>query len=136
MADVPREKIAFIGRLTSAALVMLLWSIRLPSFPVVVPVLNKTIPLPYPGMFGIICEPLSVQYFTVLLDASLIKRMVDVPTVADVLALDMVRLTDEPVAFTLPSMVTLSAPFRSIRGVARLPLMLSPVVVGYIFMDV
>ena len=58
------------------------------------------------------------------------KRMVEVSAVADVLVFVMARSFELPVAFTLPSMVTLSAPFRSISGVARLPLMLSMVAVG------
>ena len=117
---------AFIGRLASAALVMLLLSIVLLSFPVVpVVVLKNTIPAA-----ASVDEPFMLQYFTVLPVASLINLMVDVPAVAKVLVLVMVRSFVEPVASTLPSMVTLSAPFRLISGVARLPLMDNPEMVG------
>ena len=136
MADVPSEKIAFKGRLASAEFVILLLSIRLPSFPVLVPVLKKTIPLPVVALFATISEPLSVQYLTVFVLASFIKRIVEVPAVVNVLVFVITRLFVLPVAFTLPSMVTLSAPFRSIKGVARFPLIESPVTVGWIFTEV
>ena len=59
------------------------------------------------------------------------KRMVEVPAMATALVLLMVRLLSLPVAFTRPSMITLSAPFRLIREpAATAPEMLSPVVVG------
>ena len=124
--EVPNEKIALIGRLTSAAFVILLLLIVFPSLPVdPVVVLKCTTP---PVVF--VEEPLMVQYFTRLAVASLMNRMVEVPDTAEVLSFEMVRSFVEPVAFTLPSMVTLSAPFRSIRGEARLPFIVSPVVVG------
>ena len=56
--------------------------------------------------------------------------MVEVPSVEVVLMFVITRSFAEPVAFTLPSMVTLSAPFRSMRGAARFPLTDNPVVVG------
>lgn len=63
--------------------------------------------------------------------------MVEVPLEFDVLELEIVRLLILPVAFTRPSMVTLSAPFRLIRGLSmavpdppKLPDMVNPVVVG------
>ena len=130
MADVPSEKTALMGRFASAALVILLLSIKLPSLPVDVPVLKKMIPLPVVGLFETISEPFIVQYLTVLLLASLINRIVEVPAVAEVLVLVMTRSFVLPVAFTLPSMVTLSAPFKSIKGVVRLPVTESPVTVG------
>ena len=98
----------------------------LASFPVPVPaVLKKMIPVD-----ASVDEPLILQYFMRSLDASLINRIVEVPADEEVLVFDMVRSLAEPTAFTLPSMVTLSAPFRSMRGVSRLPVILSPVTVG------
>ena len=116
---------AFSGRLASAAQVISLWVMVLLSLPVVVAVLKNTIPAA-----ASVEEPFSVQYFTVLLEASAKKRMVDVPAVATALVLVMVKLLVLPVAFTLPSMVTLSAPLRLIKGAASAPEMLNPVVVG------
>ena len=124
--EVPNEKIALIGRLASAALVILLSSIVFPLFPDVSVVVLK---FRMPPVASVV-EPLIVQYFTTLDVASLMKRMVEVPAVDAVLLLVIIRSFVLPVAFTLPSMVTLSAPFRSIRGEARLPFIVSPVVVG------
>ena len=117
---------AFKGLLASDALVMLLLSMRFPSFPVpVLAVLKFRMP---PA--GSVVDPLIVQYFTVLEVASLINRMVEVPAVEAVLVLVITRSLDEPDALTLPSMVTLSAPLRSIRGIALVPVTLMPVRVG------
>ena len=123
---VPLEKIALKGRLASAEFVMSLLSMVFPSLPVVPVVELKNSMPPYWGVE----EPLRMQYLTVFVHASLMKRMVDVELVTDELELLITRSLADPVAFTLPSMVTLSAPFRSISGVARLPEMDSPVVVG------
>ena len=68
-------------------------------------------------------EPRIVDLLTVLLVAPLIKRIVEVPIVADAVVLEIVRLL--PPAFK-PSMVTLSAPLRSISG---LPAVVAPVIV-------
>ena len=115
-----------MGRLASAAQVMSLWSMVLASLPVPVPaVLKKIIPAE-----ASVDEPFILQYCIRSLDASLMKRMVEVPAVEDRLVFVMTRSFALPVAFTLPSMVTLSAPFRSMSGVARLPEILSPVTVG------
>lgn len=75
-------------------------------------------------------DPFRVLYLTVLLLASLMNRMVEVPAVNDALVLVMTRSAVLPVAFTLPSMVTLSAPLRSITGVDRLPVIDKPLTVG------
>jgi hypothetical protein len=75
-------------------------------------------------------EPFKLQYWIVLVLASPIKHMVEVPAVDEVLVFVMVKLFVLPVAFTLPSMVTLSAPFRLIKGEANAPEILNPVVVG------
>ena len=58
--------------------------------------------------------------------------MVQVPAVEELLVFEMVRSFVVPVALTLPSMVTLSAPFKSRRGAATFPLMERPLEVGYI----
>ena len=126
LPSVPFEYIALMGRLASMALVMSLLSIVFALFPVPVPaVLKKMIPAAVS-----VDDPFMVEYLTVLLQASLMKRMVEVPDVDNVLVLLMTRSFVLPVAFTLPSMVTLSAPFRSMSGNARLPVILSPVTVG------
>ena len=77
-------------------------------------------------------EPLIAQYFTVLLQASLMKRMAETPPVIDavVLLFVMTRSRVLPVAFTLPSIVTLVAPFKFINGAKRFPLTDNPVTVG------
>ena len=116
---------AFSGRLASAAQVMSLLVMVLLSLPVVVAVLKNTIPAA-----ASVVEPFSVQYFIVLELASAINRMVEVPAVATALVLEMVKLLVLPVAFTLPSMVTLSAPLRLINGAANAPVILNPVAVG------
>ena len=105
--------------------------LRLPVLPEVEP--KKMMPDPELGV-----EALMVQYFTVLLQAPLIKRMAEIPADTDVavLVFVMTRSFVLPVALTLPSMVTLSAPLRSMRGKARLPLIVSPVFVGYMFTEV
>ena len=112
---------AFNG-LLPPALVILLLSIRLPSFPVgsvtTLDVLKKMIPLPAVALFATISEPLIVQYSTVLAEASLINRMVEVPALADVLRFEIVS---ELLPLFNPLMVTLSAPLRSISGFATEP---------------
>ena len=122
---VPNAYTTFKGLLASAAQVISLLVIMLLSLPVVVAVLKNTIPAE-----ASVDEPFNVQYCTALLVASAIKRMVEVPAVATALVLEMVKLLVLPSAFTLPSMVTLSAPLRLINGVAKAPDMLNPVVVG------
>ena len=67
---------------------------------------------------ALVLEPVTVQFFIVLPVAPLIKRMVEVPAVADVLKLEMVRVF--PPVFN-PSRVTLSAPFNEISGRAAVP---------------
>ena len=124
---VPYEKMAYFGRFT--ALVMLLWSMILLSFPVAIPVEKKRSP-PASGNAKEREDPLRLQYLTVLLQASLMNLIVDVPLVVELFVFETVRSFEDPVAFTLPSMVTLSAPFRSINGAARFPLTDKPVTVG------
>lgn len=53
--------------------------------------------------------------------------MVDALAVA---VLEMVKSFIDPVPPTRPSMLTASAPFKSISGAARFPLMIRPVTVG------
>jgi hypothetical protein len=75
-------------------------------------------------------DPFIVQYFIVLPVASLANLIVDVSAAVEVLVLVIIMSFAAPLAFTLPSMVTLSAPFKSISGAAKLPLIVSPVIVG------
>ena len=77
-----------------------------------------------------VSEPFMVQYLIVLFDASLMNRNVEVFAVDDVLELMIAKSIDVPVAFTRPSMVTLSAPFKSISGAAMLPVIDFPELVG------
>ena len=126
LADVPIVYTAFTGLAASLAQVMSLLSMILLSLPVEpVVVLKKTMPAA-----ASMDDPFSVQYFTVLEVASLMNRMVEVPAVDTALVLLMSRLLPLPLAPTLPSMVTLSAPFRSMRGAASDPVMLSPAADG------
>ncbi len=90
----------------------------LPSFPVVVPVEKKMVPKVVK-----LLEPDIVQLVMVLLLASAINLMVEVPAVADAVVLEMVN--ELPPVFN-PSMVTLSAPFKLING---LPAVVAPVMV-------
>ena len=80
-----------------------------------------------------VSEPFTRQYFTVLFVASFIKRMVAVVGAPEILVFEITRSLIEPLAFTRPSIVTLSAPSKSISGVGIFPIMLSPVEVGYMF---
>jgi hypothetical protein len=75
-------------------------------------------------------DPIILQFVTELLDASLINRMVEVPEVAEALAFIMVRSFPAFNPFILPFMVTFLAPFKSMSGAARVPLMYNPVNVG------
>ena len=68
-------------------------------------------------------EPRTVAFVTVFSVAPLMKRIVEVPAVADAVVLEIVSAL--PSAFT-PSIVTLSAPFRSING---LPAVVAPEIV-------
>ena len=123
MFAAPPEYMAFMGRLASAEFVILLLSIRLP---VLAAVALKKITPPLPSVL----EPFTVQYLIVLLLAPLYSRIVLVPLVVELLVFVITRFFVEPAAFTLPSMVTLSAPFRSISGASRFPLMVFPDTVG------
>ena len=85
----------------------------LPSLPVVVPVEKNTTPF-----VTLVLEAEIVQLVIVLFEASAIKRIADVPAVAEVLRLLIV--TEFPAVFK-PSMVILSAPFKFIKGNATVP---------------
>ena len=99
--------------------VILLLESWLLSFPVVVPVENRTTAVAGVLVFGAqVVEPFNVQFLIVSFEASAIKRMVEVPAVEAVLVLIIV--SELPPVFN-PSMVTLSAPFKSISGAATLP---------------
>ena len=94
---------AFTGKLLPAGVMAQLEMVLL-SFPVVVPVEKNIVPV-----VAKVLEPDSVQLVMVLLLASLIKHMVEVPAVADAVVLDIVN--ELPPVFN-PLMVTLSAPFK------------------------
>ena len=126
LAGVPEEYMAATGRLASAALVMLLLSMVLALFPVVPDVVAMAIT----PEEELVVEPLRVQYLIVLEEASLTRRMVAVPAALELLVLLITMLLAAPVADTRPSMVTLTAPFRSISGAARFPVMEIPPTAG------
>ena len=88
---------------------MTLLSIRLVSLPVDVTVEKKIVPT-----VTAVPEPLIVQFLTVLLLASAINRIV--AAVVELLLLSIVSVPS-------PSIVTLLAPFKSIRFVVIAPLM-------------
>lgn len=81
------------------------------SFPVVVPVLKTIVPATVSRIE--VEEPRIVHLVTVLLDASAINRIVLVPVNAAPEVLESVR---EDPATNWPSIVTLSAPLKSING--------------------
>jgi hypothetical protein len=112
---VPTAEIPLTGRLLPAG-PMLFPEMVLLLLPVVVVVLKRTAAPAVPTVT--IDEPRIVQFFTTLLVAPLIKRMVLVPAVADVLAFENVN--EFPPEFS-PSTVTTSAPLKSISGKARFP---------------
>ena len=111
--------------------VIVLLSIVLLSFPVVVPVDKKMTPEAVA-----VSEPDIVQYFRIFDVASLINLNVEVPAIFEVLVFEIVRSFPIPKLFRLPSIVTLSAPFKSINGVLNEPLIVLPVTVGYIETEV
>src|SRR4051794_1089438 len=108
-AEVPWEKIALTGRFDPAEVIALPVTV-FPSLPVVVPVEKKTVP-----RVMLVVDPWIVQFRTVLFVASAMKRIVEVLVKALVLALEIVN--EFPPALR-PSIVTLSAPFKSISGPA------------------
>ena len=76
-------------------------------------------------------DPRSLQYFIMLYVASFVNLIVEVLVPEEVLALLITRLTVLPPALTRPSIVTLSAPLRSMSGLLEIfPLMDNPEVVG------
>ena len=100
---VPQAKMALVGRLVPAA-VMLHEEMVLLSFPLPLPlVLKKMVPVPFP-----VEDPRIVQLVMVLLVASLMNLKV----AAEVLVLVLEKLRELPPEFK-PLMVTLSAPLRS-----------------------
>src|SRR5436190_9357646 len=85
---------------------------------------------PRPELAAAPVEPVIVEFVIVLLVASLTRRMVPAVDCCDVF--EMVRLL--PAVFS-PSIVTLSAPFRSIKAPAMLPV-IDRAPVGWIRIDV
>src|ERR1043166_3446070 len=103
---------AFAGKLPPWP-VMVQFEILSPTFPVVVPVLKKMVP-----NVAAVLEPAIVQFVTVSLDASLMNRIV-----LGVAATAVLTMKSEFDAELRPSIVTLSAPLRSINGPAMEPVM-------------
>ena len=118
----PFPKIAFVGRLAPAGPILLL-EIVLLSFPFVVfaSVLKKIV-APFVATDDE-TEPCRFEFVMVLLVAPPIKRIVEVPDVEEAVVFAIVR--EFPPAFK-PSIVTLSAPFKSIIGD---PAVVAPVIV-------
>ena len=100
---------------------MTLLSMTLLSLPLELPVEKKMVPTALP-----VPEPLIVQFLTVLLVASAIKRIV---------VADAAVLVFSIVSVPKPSIVTLSAPFKSIKFVLIAPLIVR-VPLGPIIIDV
>ena len=115
----PLPKMALVGRLAPAGPILLL-EMMLLSLPVVVTAsVEKKITAPLVAT-GIVPEPWILALVIVLRVAPPMKRMVEVPEVADTVVLAIVRLLPPVLR---PLMVTLSAPFRSISG---LPATMAP----------
>jgi hypothetical protein len=110
---VPVAEIPFNG--LDPELVILLLAMIIPSFPDPVP----ATPILMIPLEEFVFAPLIVQYLMVSIVASFIYLIVDVPAAFEVLEFVIVRSTKLPVAFIRPSMVTLSAPFKSIKGAAK-----------------
>jgi hypothetical protein len=109
---------------------MLLLEIVLLSFPVVVPVLKSIVAAIVESGEGE--EPKMEQLVTVLLVASAMKRIVLVPAAVPVFVLEIVKELPPELS---PFIVTLSAPFKSISGTARFPVIVRAPT-GEIEMDV
>src|SRR5581483_11498792 len=117
---VPTAEIALTGRFAPAG-PMLFFEIRLLLLPtMLVPdagdVLKRIAPPAVPT--ATVDDPWMLEFFTMLFDAPLMKRIVLVPAVVPVFAFD--RVSELPPVIK-PSIVTLSAPFKSTSGVARFP---------------
>ncbi len=118
----PLPRMALLGRLAPAG-PMLLFEIVLLSLPfaVTASVLKKIVaPL---VATEALAEPWMLALVTTLLVAPPMKRIVDVPLVAETVVL--ARVSELPPVFR-PSMVTLSAPLKSISG---LPAAMAPLMV-------
>ena len=112
--EVPEEKITFIGLFPAAFENELLKIELLLLPPLIVDVLKKTSP---EVVFNV--DPRMVQLVMVLLVAPSINLIVEV--VAEVKVEVLLIVSELPPVFK-PSMVTLSAPFKFIKGPAMFPL--------------
>jgi hypothetical protein len=106
---------ALFGKLLPAGPMLLLLIVLL-LFPVPVVVLNTMVPPAVPS--ATVEDPVMEEFFTMLLDAPLMKRIVLVPAALPVFVFDIVN--EFPPEFN-PSIVTKFAPFRSTNGAARFP---------------
>src|ERR1035437_1318608 len=109
--EVPAEPIALKGKFVPAAVMVHLVMV-FPSFPVVVPVEK-----PMVASVADVLEPATVQFFIVLFVASAKKTIVEAP-VALVLVFEMVKAL---LLVFKPSIVTLSAPFKTTSGKGKAP---------------
>src|SRR4051794_6196894 len=120
---VPSPQIALTGRLPPAGPMLFAEIVLLLLPTMVVPtvgdVLKRMVP-PAVAPTVTVEDPWIEEFLTTLFWAPLIKRMVLVPAVADTVVLEIV--SEFPPEF-LPSMVTKSAPFKSING---LPATIAP----------
>jgi hypothetical protein len=107
---VPLAMIAFDGRFAPAGPILQLETVLL-SFPVVEPVPKTMVPATVAS--DEVDEPRIVHLVTVLVEASAINRIVLVPAVA---ATEVLEIVSEDPATSWPSIVTLSAPLKSING--------------------
>lgn len=108
----PLPRMAFVGKLVPAGPILLL-EIVLLSLPLgVLASVLKNIVAPLVAT-DIVPEPCRLELVMVLLVAPPIKRMVEVPDVAETVVFAIV--SEFPAVFN-PLIVTLSAPFKSIIG--------------------
>src|SRR5215213_1045331 len=115
LAD-PRPMTPLLGRFAPAGPMLFFETVLLLLPPATVEVLNNT--LPPATVVEAVDDPRIVQLVTVLFVAPPMNRIVLVPAVATALAFE--NVSELPPEFR-PLMVTLSAPFKSINGVARVP---------------
>jgi hypothetical protein len=112
---VPLASIALNGKIAPAGPILLFETVLL-LFPTLVVVPKNTVPPAW--VTTTVDDPKIVEFVIVLFWAPFMKRIVLVPEMLLTLVLEIVKVF--PAEFN-PLIVTLSAPFRSIRGAARSP---------------
>jgi hypothetical protein len=123
----------FIGRLSAVvlAVVMSQFAIVLPLFPFPAVAVLKNI---VPPAVVVLDELERIQCLIILFSAELINRMVE--TLVPVFVLIIDNDFEAPLPLILPSIVTLSAPSKSMILPFMLPETSTPAAVGYMFTDV